>query len=202
MAYGPHPPHSPRRHKRRAAKGEEVHGGVYGVRVLPLGAQCFPVFRLYGPVLGGGVRRLREQHEDHQIEGNESRRRDREHHGGPVGPYGDGVSDIGQEGEGQQQTQNPPAAVDLLHGEVFGLWQVDLVQEFEGMRSRRDERKPGYDDGKEPHTHGNEPLLVPVPNGTIARRGPSAVGDVNIAAVLTLPGNRHILFGPIVSAVN
>jgi hypothetical protein len=52
------------RRKHGAAEGEEIYRGVDGMRVLPLDAKGFPIFRLHGPILCRGVRWLSEEHKD------------------------------------------------------------------------------------------------------------------------------------------
>jgi hypothetical protein len=71
-----------------------------------------------------------------------------------------GVSDVGQKRQRQKETEHSPSAVDLLHKEIFRLRQPDLVQELEGVRRRRYQRKPGYDDREEPHGRSTTRGLV------------------------------------------
>jgi hypothetical protein len=52
------------RRKHGATEGEEIYRGVDGVRVLPLEAKRFPIFRLHSPILCCGVRWLGEEHKD------------------------------------------------------------------------------------------------------------------------------------------
>src|SRR5262245_27564037 len=56
------------RRKHGATEGEKIYRGVDGVRVLPLEAKRFPIFRLHSPILCRGVRWLGEEHKDNQVE--------------------------------------------------------------------------------------------------------------------------------------
>ena len=122
---------------------QRVHGqclkhGSDSVRIFPLIAQRFPVFRDRGPIVGRHIGRVGVGPE-HDLSRSQSRDRDQcwpEHPWLVPRHDDDDDGDHRYELYCEQVGQPIPPGVYGLHDEILIAWQVNFIGEFKNMRQR------------------------------------------------------------------
>src|SRR5262245_10612795 len=131
------------------AQCREGHDGVGGVRILPLPAQLLPIVRDHRPIVGRLIGRVGPDEEDDECKTDAKKREQRENERRASTAQQQCKRQIGDQRTDQDDAEQAPAAIGVLHDEILLRRQVDLVGEREQMRAAWYQGKRGERERKE-----------------------------------------------------
>src|SRR5262245_52429950 len=132
------------RHERGQGDRAECrkgHDGVGGMRILPLPAQLLPIVWDHRPIVGRLIGCVDPDEENDERETDAKKREQRESERRAPAAQQQCERQIGDQRAKQDDAEQAPAPVDVLHDEILVRRQVDLVGELEQMRAARYQRK-------------------------------------------------------------